>query len=200
MPPRASRSHPHLESGPSASDGELGEPLGRQAAHLCRLAGADETLIPQWTGEGRTGPGSPARGRTGALTSRHRPNGPACPPAGTGAAGTARECQGSEGYRWTARACWRCVWWRRRRPGMAVRTCRAYRGRGGEREGGVDLCGGQGQRPFLVVGDAAEAARPAPAAGFPRRGRTGGCRARPRPVPAPAGPQYPDASGRTGPV
>lgn len=36
-----------------ASDGELDEPLARQAAHLCRLAGADETLIPQWTREGR---------------------------------------------------------------------------------------------------------------------------------------------------
>jgi hypothetical protein len=24
----------------------------------------------------------------------------------------------------------------------------------GEREGGVDLCGGEGQRPFLLVGDA----------------------------------------------
>ena len=36
-----------------ASDGELDEPLARQAAHLCRLAGADETLIPQWIEEGR---------------------------------------------------------------------------------------------------------------------------------------------------
>lgn len=36
-----------------ASDGELDEPLARQAAHLCRVAGADETLIPQWIGEGR---------------------------------------------------------------------------------------------------------------------------------------------------
>jgi hypothetical protein len=35
------------------SDGELDEPLARQAAHLCRLAGADETLIPQWIAEGR---------------------------------------------------------------------------------------------------------------------------------------------------
>jgi hypothetical protein len=37
---------------------------------------------------------------------------------------------------------------------MTVRTCRADRGRGREREGGVDLRGRQGQRPFLVVGDA----------------------------------------------
>ena len=36
-----------------ASDGELDEPLARQAAQLCRLAGADETLIPQWIEEGR---------------------------------------------------------------------------------------------------------------------------------------------------
>jgi hypothetical protein len=28
---------------------------------------------------------------------------------------------------------------------MAVRACRAYRGCGGEREGGMDLCGGQGE-------------------------------------------------------
>jgi hypothetical protein len=35
------------------SDGELDEPLARHAAHLCRLAGADETLIPQWIAEGR---------------------------------------------------------------------------------------------------------------------------------------------------
>ena len=36
-----------------ASEGELDEPLARQATHLCRLAGADETLIPQWIAEGR---------------------------------------------------------------------------------------------------------------------------------------------------
>jgi len=36
-----------------ASEGELDEPLARQATHLCRLAGADETLIPQWRAEGR---------------------------------------------------------------------------------------------------------------------------------------------------
>ena len=36
-----------------ASEGELDEPLARQAAQLCRLAGADETLIPQWIAEGR---------------------------------------------------------------------------------------------------------------------------------------------------
>ena len=36
-----------------ASEGELDEPLARQAAHLCRLAGADEALIPQWIAEGR---------------------------------------------------------------------------------------------------------------------------------------------------
>jgi hypothetical protein len=36
-----------------ASDDELNEPLARQAPQLCRLAGADETLIPHWIGEGR---------------------------------------------------------------------------------------------------------------------------------------------------
>jgi hypothetical protein len=36
-----------------ASEGQLGEPIARQAAHLCRLAGADEALIPQWTAEGK---------------------------------------------------------------------------------------------------------------------------------------------------
>jgi hypothetical protein len=36
-----------------ASDGELDEPLARQAGQLCRLAGAEETLIQQWIAEGR---------------------------------------------------------------------------------------------------------------------------------------------------
>ena len=36
-----------------ASDGELDEPLARQAVQLCRLAGADKTLIPRWIEEGR---------------------------------------------------------------------------------------------------------------------------------------------------
>lgn len=35
------------------AEGELGEPLTRQAAQLCRKAGADETLIPAWAAEGR---------------------------------------------------------------------------------------------------------------------------------------------------
>ena len=35
------------------SEGELDEPLVRQAADLCRRAGADETLIPEWIEEGR---------------------------------------------------------------------------------------------------------------------------------------------------
>lgn len=35
------------------SEGELDEPIARQAARLCRLAGADEALIPQWIAEGR---------------------------------------------------------------------------------------------------------------------------------------------------
>jgi hypothetical protein len=36
-----------------ASEGELGERIARQAAQLCRDAGADEALIPQWAAEGR---------------------------------------------------------------------------------------------------------------------------------------------------
>ena len=36
-----------------ASEGELDEPLKRQAARLCRLAGADEAAIPAWVEEGR---------------------------------------------------------------------------------------------------------------------------------------------------
>ena len=35
------------------SEGELDEPLARCAARLCRLAGADESLIPPWVQEGR---------------------------------------------------------------------------------------------------------------------------------------------------
>jgi hypothetical protein len=35
------------------SEGELDEPLARQAAGLCRLAGADKDLIPEWVEEGR---------------------------------------------------------------------------------------------------------------------------------------------------
>jgi hypothetical protein len=33
--------------------GDLEEPRAKAAAQLCRLAGADETLITQWTAEGR---------------------------------------------------------------------------------------------------------------------------------------------------
>src|SRR5580700_4476703 len=35
------------------SEGELDEPLARQAAALCRKAGADPKAIPAWTEEGR---------------------------------------------------------------------------------------------------------------------------------------------------
>jgi hypothetical protein len=35
------------------SEGELGEPLARGAARLCRMARDDESLIPQWVKEGR---------------------------------------------------------------------------------------------------------------------------------------------------
>jgi len=36
-----------------ASEGELNEPLARQAAMLCRKAGADPQAIPEWIEEGR---------------------------------------------------------------------------------------------------------------------------------------------------
>jgi hypothetical protein len=36
-----------------ASEGRIDEPFARQAAQLCRLAGADESLIPAWTEVGR---------------------------------------------------------------------------------------------------------------------------------------------------
>jgi hypothetical protein len=36
-----------------ASEGRPYEPFARCAAQLCRLAGADETLIPQWVAEGK---------------------------------------------------------------------------------------------------------------------------------------------------
>jgi len=36
-----------------ASQGELDEPFARQAAWLCREAGADPEAIPAWIGEGR---------------------------------------------------------------------------------------------------------------------------------------------------
>ena len=36
-----------------ASEGELDEPLARQAAMLCRMAGADPDAIPAWVEEGR---------------------------------------------------------------------------------------------------------------------------------------------------
>ena len=36
-----------------ASEGELDEPLARQAAGLCRKAGADPEAIPEWIEEGR---------------------------------------------------------------------------------------------------------------------------------------------------
>jgi hypothetical protein len=36
-----------------SAEGQPDEPLKRQAAQLCRDAGADEALIPQWIEEGR---------------------------------------------------------------------------------------------------------------------------------------------------
>jgi hypothetical protein len=43
-----------------AREGEPDEPLARQAAGLCRKAGADLEAIPAWTAEG--GAGGPPRG------------------------------------------------------------------------------------------------------------------------------------------
>ena len=57
-----------------ASDGELDEPRARQATHLCRLAGADETLIPQWIAEGRRRAGAARmRPHSGQPRSSHLP-------------------------------------------------------------------------------------------------------------------------------
>ena len=39
------------------SEGEMDEPLCRQAARLCRRAGADPEAIPAWIEEGKTAPG-----------------------------------------------------------------------------------------------------------------------------------------------
>ena len=44
-----------------ASEGELDEPLKRQAAQLCRDAGADPEAIPGWTAEGRRRKGNTGR-------------------------------------------------------------------------------------------------------------------------------------------
>jgi hypothetical protein len=38
---------------PGASEGRLDEPRARAAAQLCIVAGADESMIPQWIQEGR---------------------------------------------------------------------------------------------------------------------------------------------------
>jgi hypothetical protein len=57
-----------------ASDGELDEPLARQAAQLCLLAGADETLVPQWIEEGRRRAGvTRMRPHSGQPRSSHLP-------------------------------------------------------------------------------------------------------------------------------
>jgi|SRR5271166_623033 len=93
------------------SEGELDEPLARQAAQLCRLAGADETLIPHWIAEGRRRAGAartrPHSGQFRSSPLPHRSNGAACPPAGTGAGGAAIQGQGPESSRWESPAWWR---------------------------------------------------------------------------------------------
>ena len=93
------------------SEGEPDEPLARQAAHLCRLAGADQTLIPHWIAEGRRRAGAartqPHSGQPRGTPLPHRSNGAACPPAGTGAGGAAIQGQGPESSRWESPAWWR---------------------------------------------------------------------------------------------
>jgi len=42
-----------LARGAAERRGPEGEGRGQAVAGLCRMAGADEALIPQWTGEGR---------------------------------------------------------------------------------------------------------------------------------------------------
>jgi len=49
-----------------ACEGQLDEPLMRQAAQLCRDAGADEALIPAWIEEGRRGRADASRPPFGA--------------------------------------------------------------------------------------------------------------------------------------
>jgi hypothetical protein len=58
-----------------ASEGELGEPLARQAAQLCRDAGADLDAIPAWVEEGRqrrAAAGLPPLARPPADVRRHQ--------------------------------------------------------------------------------------------------------------------------------
>jgi hypothetical protein len=53
-----------------ASEGELDEPLSRQAAQLCRDAGADPDAIPAWIEEGRRRRAAAKRPPFGAATWR----------------------------------------------------------------------------------------------------------------------------------
>jgi hypothetical protein len=55
-----------------ASEGELDEPLSRQAAQLCRDAGADPDAIPAWIEEGRRRRAAAKRPPFGAATWRPR--------------------------------------------------------------------------------------------------------------------------------
>jgi len=54
------------------SEGELDEPLARRAAQLCRKAGADEALIPQWSMKGGAGQLPPACRRSAGCSNRWR--------------------------------------------------------------------------------------------------------------------------------
>ena len=55
-----------------AHEGELDEPLARQAADLCRKAGADPAAIPAWIAEGRRRRAN--AGRPPFSESRNRPD------------------------------------------------------------------------------------------------------------------------------
>ena len=55
-----------------AREGEPDEPLARQAAMLCRKAGADPDAIPAWIDEGRRAEGTPGGRRSPAACDRRR--------------------------------------------------------------------------------------------------------------------------------
>jgi hypothetical protein len=59
-----------------ASEGELDEPRARQAAGLCRKAGADPEAIPAWIEEGRRRRANAGRRPPFSTPRRWRPPGP----------------------------------------------------------------------------------------------------------------------------
>ncbi len=90
-----------------ASEGELGEPLARQAAGLCRKAGADPEAIAAWIEEGRrrranAGPppfSDPRRRRPDRLSA-----GPSRPGFISADPGRGRACDARRHLSWQARA------------------------------------------------------------------------------------------------